>query len=407
MYKERHIRQLIDDMKSMYGGVLLIGARQVGKTTFLEHYTELDKVSLDDNLACNLAKEEPATFLKANPFPLFLDEVQRAPELFQQIKFELDDRKGQKGILYMTGSEQPKLMKGASESLSGRIGIARLYGLSMRELYSFDYKKPFLPAPDYIEERKAFNRIYSDDELWAVIHRGCMPELALNQGYRWDIFYSSYVSTYIDRDVKGDIDRGNELKFTKFLVSCAAACGELLNLSSIARDVGISQPTAERWLSKLVETNVVYLLRPYYKNIQKRVIKAPKLYFSDTGLAAYLTRWNTPEALRNGACAGHLFENFVIMEIVKSYYNYSPSEPPLYFYRDTNQKEIDLLIEDGDTLYPVEIKMTADPSPKDISAFGEIDKISGIKRGSGALICRRDEASPISENDYLIPVGCL
>ena len=407
MYKKRHIEKLLSDIEKMYAAVLVIGARQVGKTTFLENVTGIAKISMDDGYTLSMAKDEPATFLKSHSTPSFFDEIQKCPELFSQLKYEIDKDRSKKALYYMTGSEQPRLMKSASESISGRIGIIRLYGLSLRECCDVDMTAPFMPSEEYIEARKYMLPPMDDAQLWHHIHRGSMPELVLNNDFRWDIYYSSYINTYIERDVRSDIDSGNELKFTRFMVACAARCGEVLNVSSLAREVGISQPTAERWLDKLCETSVIYLLRPYYSNVTKRVIKSPKLYFSDTGLAAHLTKWNTPEALMNGAFAGHLYENFVVMEIVKTYYNYSPAEPPLYFYRDTNGKEIDLLIQEGDMLHPIEIKKTADPAPKMISAFSEIDNIGGVTRGSGALVCRRSEVSKISDTDFVIPIEYL
>lgn len=404
MYKKRHVENLIKILETMYGTVLVTGARQVGKTTVLEQSTGYEKVSLDDSINRISAKESPATFLKNYPAPVIIDEVQKVPELFDQIKSEIDKDRTKKGLYYMTGSEQFKLMKGISESLSGRIGIARLFGLSLREFTDTDFSESFIPNAEYFDRRKFTARHMSDDELWHFIHRGCLPELVLNEAYRSDIYYSNYIETYIERDVRGDLGAGNELKFMKFLTACAAVCGEVLNLSSIASDVGISQPTASRWLSKLNETNIVYLLKPYSTNVIKRVIKSPKLYFTDTGLAAYLTKWSSAETLKNGAFAGHIFENFVIMEIVKSYYNVSTAEPELYFYRDSNGKEIDLIIEKDNTLYPLEIKMTADPLKKQIAAFDELNNIKGKQRGSGGIICRSDRLLLISEQDYIIPV---
>lgn len=407
MYKKRHIENLLGVMEKMFSAVLVVGPRQVGKTTCLENYTGLEKISMDDRMTLNFARSEPASFLGAHPAPAFFDEVQKASELFSQVKYEIDKDRQKKGLYYMTGSEQPKLLKETSDSLSGRIGIAKLFGLSLREYVDSDFTDRFLPVQEYFDKRKYMVAPLKENELWYLIHRGSMPELLLNSDFRWDVYYTAYLNTYIERDVRNDIGSGNELKFTTFLVSCAAMCGELLNLSALAREVGISQTTAERWLTKLCETNVVYLLRPYYANVKKRVIKTPKLYFTDTGLAAYLTRWNTSEALQNGAFSGHIFENYVVMEIIKSYYNESPAEPPIFFYRDTNNNEIDLIIQEGDVLHPLEIKKTEDPLMKHIKAFHEIDQISGVTRGTGGIICRRDSLSWMTETDYVIPVEML
>ncbi len=234
-----------------------------------------------------------------------------------------------------------------------------------------------------------------------------MPELYNNPDFNWQMFYGAYVRTYIDRDVRELSEVGSTVKFTKFMMAAAAATGQLLNLSSLARDVGISQPTAERWLSILAASNIVYLLQPYSNNVTKRAVKTPKLYFLDTGLAAYLTKWNTPDVLKNGAMAGAFFENFVISEIIKSYYNRGILELPLYFYRDKDMNEIDLLIEENGTLYPIEMKKHADPHKKDIEAFDLLDKIPGIKRGPGGVVCLYDKLITLRGADRVIPVNFL
>ena len=234
-----------------------------------------------------------------------------------------------------------------------------------------------------------------------------MPELVENPDFDWQMFYGAYVRTYIERDVRDLADVGDIVKFTRFMMAAAAATGQLLNLSSLARDVGISQPTADRWLSILVASNLVYLLQPYSNNITKRAVKTPKLYFLDTGLAAYLTRWNTADVLKSGAMAGAFFESFVLSEIIKSYYNRGVLEPPLYFYRDKDMNEIDLLIEDNGILYPLEIKKHADPQKKDVHAFSVLDRIPDIKRGPGGVICMYDNLVTLKGNDRVIPINFL
>ena len=234
-----------------------------------------------------------------------------------------------------------------------------------------------------------------------------MPELCENPDFDWQMFYGAYVRTYIERDVRDLTEIGDTVKFTKFMTAAAAATGQLLNLASLARDVGISGPTADRWMSILVASNLVYLLHPYSTNITKRAIKTPKLYFLDTGLAAYLTKWNTVDVLKNGAMAGAFFESFVVSEIIKSYYNKGILEPPLYFYRDKDMNEIDLLIEDGGFLYPIEMKKHADPQKRDMDAFAVLDKIPGIQRGSGGVVCLYDNLVTLRGNDRAIPVSFL
>lgn len=366
----------------------------------------IGKVTLDDPILRASAEEESITFFKDNPPPVFIDEIQKTPALFEQIKIFLD-RDHKKGQFYMCGSQQFKMMKGVSETLAGRIGLVTLLGLSLREAYSVANDTPFIPTPEYFVERKTELADLSYNDVWKIIHRGSMPELRENPDFDWQMFYGAYVRTYIDRDVRELSEIGDTVKFTKFMVAVAACTGQLLNLASLSRDVGISQPTAERWLSILVASNIVYLLQPYSNNVVKRSIKTPKLYFLDTGLAAYLTKWNTPDVLKNGAMAGAFFETFVVSEIIKSYYNKGILELPLYFYRDKDMREIDLLIEDSGTLYPLEMKKHADPSKKDIESFSVLDKISNMRRGPGGVICLYDKLITLQGEDKIIPVNYL
>ena len=407
MYIKRHAEKTIAKLAKMFGAALVAGPRQVGKTTMLDQITDgLNRVTLDDPIIRAAAKEQSGTFFLDNPPPVFVDEIQKAPAQPEQIKLHLDlDRS--KGQFYLCGSQQFRMMKGVSESLAGRIGLVTLLGFSMRERQGIDFDRPFLPTEEYFAARKAEKTDLGYADVWNMIHRGGMPELADNPDFDWKLFYSAYVSTYIERDVKELSEIGDTVKFTNFMVATAASVGQLLNLTSLARDVGISVPTAERWLSILVASNIVYLLQPYSNNILKRVVKTPKLYFLDTGLAAYLTKWTTPEVLKNGAMAGAFFENFVLSEIIKSYYNQGITEPPLYFYRDKDMAEIDLLIEDGGTLYPIEIKKHADPHKRDISAFQKLDNISGMKRGTGGVICHYDRQLSLSETDKVIPLSLI
>lgn len=407
MYIKRHAEQVVEKLAKMFGAILVTGPRQVGKTTMLQSITQnLTYATLDDLFLRASAQEESGTFFKDYPPPVFVDEIQKAPELFPQIKMILD-RDHKKGQFFMCGSQQFQMMKGVSESLSGRIGLVTLLGFSLRESHHIDFDMPFLPTDDYFSTRRQQLADISYDEVWHTIHRGSMPELFDNPDYDWQMFYGAYVRTYIERDVRDLTEIGDTIKFTRFMTAAAASTGQLLNLASLARDVGISQPTAERWLSILAASNVVYLLQPYFNNITKRAVKTPKLYFLDTGLAAYLTRWNMPEVLKSGAMAGAFFENFVIAEIIKSYYNKGILEPPLYFYRDKDMNEIDLLIEDGGALYPLEMKKHADPQKKDADTFALIDKIPNVKRGNGGVICLYDNLVTLKGNDRVIPVKFL
>lgn len=407
MYIRRHAEKTVEQLSKMFGAFLVAGPRQVGKTTMLDKLTgDINKVTLDDPIIRASAEEESGTFFKDNPPPVFVDEIQKAPTLFEQIKIYLDrDRK--KGQFFMCVSHQFKMMKGVSESLAGRIGLVTLLGLSLREVSDVDFLAPFIPTEEYFAERKNKLADISYDEVWNLIHRGSMPELRENPDLDWQMFYGAYVRTYIERDVRELSEIGDTVKFTKFMIAAAASTGQLLNTASLARDVGISQPTAKRWLSILVASNIVYLLQPYSNNITKRAVKTPKLYFLDTGLAAYLTKWTTPDVLKNGAMAGAFFETFVISEIIKSYYNKGVLELPIYFYRDKDMREIDLLIEEGGTLYPLEMKKHADPSKRDIDAFNVLDKIPGVKRGPGGVICLYDKLVTLQGDDKIIPINYL
>lgn len=406
-YIKRHAETTVEKLAKMFGAVLVAGPQQVGKTTMLQQIIgEMNYVTLDDMIVRAAAQEESGTFFKDNPPPVFVDEIQKAPVLFEQIKMLIDKNK-QKGQFFMCSSQQFQMMKGVSESLSGRVGLLTLLGLSIRERYGIQDDTPFLPTEEYFAERKKQLPDISYDDVWNIIHRGSMPELCNNPDFDWHMYYGAYVRTYIERDVQDLSEVGDAVKFTRFMTAAAASAGQLVNLALIARNVGISQPTADRWLSILTASNIVYLLKPYSNNITKRAIKTPKLYFLDTGLAAYLTKWNTVEVLKNGAMAGAFFESFVISEIIKSYYNRGIVDPPLYFYRDKDMNEIDLLIEQDGALDPLEIKKHADPQKRDIAAFGLLDKIPDIKRGSGGVICLYDNLITLKGDDRVIPVQYL
>lgn len=407
MYRKRLAEAAINVLSKMFGAILVAGPRQVGKTTMLKNVAKnVSYTTLDDIIVRASAQEQSGTFFKDNPPPVFIDEIQKAPVLFEQIKMYID-KNHEKGQFFMCGSQQFKMMKGVSESLSGRIGLITLLGYSLRELKNVNFNEPFIPTDAYFARRKSNIVEIEYNEIWNIIHRGSMPELCENPEFDWQIFYGSYLRTYIERDVRELTEIGDAVKFSKFMVAVAAMTGNLLNLASLARDVGISQPTAERWLSILIASNLVYLLQPYSNNITKRAIKTPKVYFLDTGLAAYLTKWTTPDVLKNGAMAGAFFESFVVSEIIKSYYNKGVLEPPIYFYRDKDMNEIDLIIEDVGTLYPIEIKKHADPTKKDVESFKLLDKISNVRRGEGGVICLYDNLISLTDTDRIIPIKYL
>ena len=330
------------------------------------------------------AKENPSLFFEANKPPIIVDEIQKAAELFDYIKDIVDEDKT-KGQFYLTGSQSIKLMKNISDSLAGRAGIVKLQGLSIRELVRSPYRKPFLPVAERIEHAEKANSGLDYTELLSYIHKGFFPELheTKSELYEWADFYSSYFQTYIEKDIRDILNIQDESAFIKFVRSAASLTGEMLNVANMASICGKDVKTVKSWLSALESSGLVYLLEPYYNNFNKRMIKAPKLYFLDTGFACWLLGWNTPEQLVNGAMWGHIFESFVFAEVLKSYYNDGIVKPPLYYYRDKDKNEIDLVIEESDTLYPVKIKTTSDPTKSMVNAFRMLDAIPGKKTGTG------------------------
>ena len=403
-YIKRNVEEVIKKEEKLFKAILVTGARQVGKTTMLKNLKpDINYITLDDMLLNQSAQEDPELFLKSNKPPIIIDEVQYAPDLFRYIKIAVDNSE-EKARFYLTGSQQFHLMKNISESLAGRIGIVNLLGLSLREIKELNFNKPFIPTNEYIEERKKYEMNISYDEIWEIIHKGSMPALYQEESDS-ELYYSMYVNTYIERDVRNLTQVGDTLSFLKFMTSLASRIGQLLNLNSVANEVGISLPTAQRWLSILISSNIVYLLEPYYNNIIKRAVKTPKIYFLDTGLAAYLTKWKNKEVLEAGTMAGNFFENFVIIEIIKSYYNVGELRPPVYFYRDKEKREIDLIIEQNGELYPVEIKKSARPTKEMIENFKVLEKVGKV--GQGAVICMYEKIQELDEKNKVIPYRYL
>jgi len=405
-YINRNTETTINKAAKMFSTVLITGARQVGKTTLLKHAkSDIPYLTLDDPIILQNALEEAGSFFKASPPPVIVDEIQYAPNLFSYIKMNADES-GKKGQFFLTGSQQFKMMKNVSESLAGRIGIINLLGLSLREIRNDTFNEIFVPTEEYFAKRKMSVNQTDYKEIWGIIHKGSMPAMYADE-LDWQMFYASYTKTYIERDVRTLTQVGDELKFIKFMIAIASRTSQMLNLSSVANETGISLPTAGRWLSILISSNIVYLLQPYYNNITKRAVKTPKLYFLDTGLAAYLTKWNKPEILEAGAMAGAFFETFVIAEVLKSYYNAGVLEPSLYYYRDKDVREVDILIEQNGVLYPVEIKKTANPGKEHIENFSVLKKIKGVTIGTGGVICTYDNSVHINDKNVIIPVTWL
>jgi len=409
MYFHRHIEPVIERIAKRKPVIVLTGARQVGKSTMLKQiYHDTRYISLNRPLVRESAKDNPSLFFDINKPPVIIDEIQKAAELFDYIKDIVDESKT-KGQFYLTGSQSFRLMKNISDSLAGRAGIIKLLGLSIRELSCISYRAPFLPTLKHITEMGDLNNRFDYTKLSACIHKGFFPELYENESdlHDWADYYSSYFQTYIEKDIKDVLNIQDESAFIKFVKAVAALTGEMLNMTTIAEICGKDVKTVRAWLSVMESSGLVYLLEPYYNNHNKRLIKTPKLYFLDTGLACWLLGWNTPEQLTSGAMWGHIFESFVFGEILKSYYNDGIVKPPLYYYRDKDKNEIDLLIAEGDVLHPVEIKTTGNPTKSMISAFRCLQGITGIQAGAGAVICLAKERLPLTDNVWILPADLI
>ncbi len=407
MYIPRTIESFFNAATKQFPVLLVTGARQVGKTTFLKHLAKGNRryITLDDPLLRTLAKEDPALFFQRFQPPLLIDEIQYAPELLPHIKMEVD-RNRRQGLFWLTGSQHFHLMKGVSESLAGRVGIVQLMGLSMRELRGQSQKSgPFLPTPREVQGRVRTGSKLVLKDLYNLIWRGAFPEIALNEKIDRDLFYGSYIQTYIQRDIRDLARVGDEMTFLRFLRAVAARTGQMLNLTDLARDSDVAPNTAKTWLSILETSGIVYLLPPYYSNVTKRLVKTPKLYMLDSGLCAYLTEWSSPETLEAGAMSGPILETWIMVELLKSYWH-NGRHAPFYFYRDKDQKEIDLLILKDGIAYPLEFKKSASPSKGDVRHFRALEKLK-MDIGSGGVICLAEEILPLTSSTQSIPITAL
>ena len=409
MYFHRHIEPVVWRIAKRKPVVILTGARQVGKSTMLKKICGgIRYVTLSNPLLRESAKESPSMFFEANKPPVIVDEIQKAAEIFDYIKEIVDEGKA-KGQFYLTGSQSLKLMKNASDSLAGRAGVIRLLGLSMRELACVDHMAPFMPSQDHMAEMDRAKAGFDYSKTIACIHKGFFPELHETNSdlLDWADFYSSYFQTYIEKDIRDVLNIQDESAYIKFVKAVAARTGGMLNLAAIAEVCGKDAKTVRAWLSALESSGLVYLLEPYHNNLNKRLSKTPKLYFLDTGLACWLLGWNTPEQLANGAMWGHMFESFAFAEILKSYYNEGVAKPPLYYYRDKDKNEIDLVISEGGTLHPIEIKATSDPTKAMAKSFRCLENIPGAKVGDGAIVCMAKDRLPLAGNVWALPAHMI
>ncbi|MCD8022878.1 MAG: ATP-binding protein [Lachnospiraceae bacterium] len=409
MYIKRHLESEIRKASDYYPVVMVCGQRQVGKSTMLNHIRGSDRryVTLDDMNARRLAEQDPGLFFETYGAPLLIDEFQRVPSLLLEMKRIVNhaDLNGEDvtGRYWLTGSQKFQMMKDVSESLAGRTAVFDLSSLSTAEVEGRP-EMLFHPDLETLRERMKDDYVPKDiHQIFERIFRGGMPKLIASDMER-DRYYMDYVNTYIERDIKDLAQVGKLSAFYDFLVFIAARTAGELRYDEIANAIGVSAPTAKAWVSILERSGVIYILRPYYSNVTSRLVKTPKMYFMDTGLAAYLCRWPTPETLERGAMDGAFFETYVVSEIVKSYYN-AGKRPDLFYYRDIDKKELDLLIVEGDKLYPIEIKKNKAPAHPDKN-FGVLDKF-GLDVQPGIVICMCDEILPYNRKTWLVTASCL
>lgn len=406
-YIARHMEQKILDLSKFFSALLITGPRQAGKTTMLKELAAREGigrgyVSLDDLNARDMAKNDPKLFLQLHKPPVIIDEVQYAPELFTYIKIHVDEHH-MPGAFWLTGSQIYRLMRGVQESLAGRVALLHLSPLSQREITGMPARPFMVDFDTLLAESKTISPV-SVPDMYERIWKGCMPGLLSGQSER-DIFYSSYISTYLERDVRELSGAIDALKFNRFVTAVAARCSQLVNFTALAEDADIDIQTAKSWLNILETLGIVFLLHPYSNNVLKRTIRTPKLYFYDTGLVCYLTRWSSAEVAECGAMSGALLENFTVSELMKSYQNEGLS-PYLYFYRDRDAKEIDVLLEGNGKLFPLEIKKTATPDKRIVHTFDVIEK-SPLERGTGAVLCMAQEFSAFDRENLIVPVWMI
>ncbi len=405
-YISRNLEKVVSEVTKEYPVVLVTGPRQVGKTTMLQKLmegTDRGYVSLDDLNERNLAKTDPELFLQLHKPPVLIDEVQYAPELFIYIKIYVD-KNHDPGAFWLTGSQVFKLMRGVRESLAGRAAVLSLTSLSQAEIGKGDME-PFIIDMDSLAARSKERKPADAGAIYDRIFRGSMPAIVSGQNSNNQIYYGSYLATYIERDVKELSDAIDSLKFLRFITAVAARCGQMLNVADIARDADINQKQAKDWLGIMETLGIIFYLHPYSNNLLKRLVKTPKLYFYDTGLVCYLTKWSSAETLESGAMNGAILENYVVAEIMKTYLN-SGREPFMYYYRDKDAKEIDIVLEHDGVLNPIEIKKSANPGSELIKVFELLDR-SSIPRSKGAVICMKPELSAIDRENYIVPIWMI
>ena len=422
-YIKRAVEDTIARVSKMFPILLVTGPRQVGKTTLLLKMAEAQQndgiarkyVTLDDPDVRYLAKHDPALFLQRYSPPVLIDEIQYAPELLPYIKMSVD-RSRKKGDFWITGSQAFHLMKNVSESLAGRVGIINLLGLSDAEIYQ-EPSEPFQTDAEYLMKHLSVKRKRDLNEIYRRIFKGSMPELYADENVDWETYYRSYVDTYLQRDIRDLTQVADEMQFYNFMTIVAAQTSKPVVYEELANATGISAPTAKKWLSILVSSHIIALVHPFHNNALKRVVKMPLIHFLDAGLAAYLLKWGNSEALEKGAMSGAFFESYVFSEIYKSYLN-AGKEPPIFYYRDKDKKEIDLLLYQNGILSPIEIKKSASPGKAAIKNFRVLEPITTepahagleslkVEIGTGSVICMANDLLPLDEKNWYVPVWLI
>ena len=405
-YIKRNLEKVVAQVTKEYPVVLVTGPRQVGKTTMLQKLmegTDRGYVTLDDLNDRSLAKNDPELFLQLHKPPVLIDEVQYAPELFTYIK-KYADKNHEPGAFWLTGSQVFKLMQGVQESLAGRVAVLSLTSLSQAEISGVEMK-PFTIELEKLSEREKERDKTDARGIFERIYRGSMPAIVSGANSNSQIFYSSYLSTYIERDIRDLSDAIDSLKFLKFMTAAAARCGQMVNVADIAQYADINQTQAKNWLGILETLGIIFYLHPYSNNLLKRLVKTPKLYFYDTGLVCYLTKWSSADTLESGAMNGAILENYVVAEIAKTYWNCG-MEPYMYYYRDKDAKEIDIVLEHDGVLNPIEIKKTSNPGTELTKVFELLDK-SSTPRSKGAIICMKPGLGAIDRDNYIVPIWMI
>ncbi len=386
MYINRDIEQKIKTALQSFSVVAVIGPRQTGKSTLLKSIlgNEYSYITFDDPLVRERAVDDPVLFLSTLGEKAIIDEIQYVPQILSYIKIQVDENRTIKGKYVITGSQQFNLMKNVNETLAGRIALFTLLPFNTNEINKIkDLKDKLVKSEDYF--------IYSS-------LNGLFPEPCVNNNMDLRLWFSSYIQTYLERDIRTLFNLGNLRDFTRFIKLLASNCSQILNLSTYARNIGVSVATIKSWLSILEAGHIIFILEPYHKNLGKRMIKSPKVYWNDIGLVCYLTGIYNKEHLLNGPMAGALFENHIIQETIKCFYN-SGMAPNIYYLRTSNGLEVDLIIEHENKLFPFEIKLSKSPKismTKQLNSFKELFPDLDIQKG--AIVSLTEKSYPLTKN---------